>query len=91
MSDDREFGFDVIWQQTMDGGAFTLRVTRIDESTGLLQVSVNNGERLHEERVPLAYGALFGPDIDDLAQWQETTINIVDAWLATNQQGEKDA
>lgn len=78
MSDDRDFGFDVIWQQTMDDGAYTLRVTRINDDYGLLQVSVTDGEQLHEQNVPLAYGAVFGPDIDDVFAWQTLCIDVVD-------------
>ena len=89
MSDDRDFGFDVIWQQTLDGGAYTLRVTRIDDNYGLLQVSVTGGEQLHEQRVPLAYGAIFGPDMDDVAEWQGLTVDIVDNHI-NQQEGAND-
>jgi len=79
---DLDFGNDVIWQQTLDDGRFTMRVTRVDESIGLLQVFVTEGERkLHEEQVPLAFGAVFGPDMDDVAEWQEITIAQVDRFL----------
>lgn len=82
MAYDLDLGHDVIWQQTLDDGAFTMRVMRIDEGTGLLQVFVTEGERkLHEEQVPLAYGARFGPDMDDVAEWQEITIAHVDRFL----------
>jgi allophanate hydrolase subunit 1 len=80
-SDDRAFGHDVVWQQTLDGGAYTLRVTRIDEDHGRLQVSVTDGVQLHEQEVPLAYGALFGPDMGDVADWQEITVNVVDEYI----------
>ena len=81
MSNDRDFGHDVIWQQTLDNGAFTLRVTGIDGDTGNMQVSTADGDVLHEEHVPLAYGAMFGPDVDDVADWQAKTVLIVDEYL----------
>lgn len=89
MSNDQEFGYDVVWQQTLDQGAYTLRVTRADEDTALLQVIDNETEEviLTKDRLPLAYGARFGPDVDDVAEWQAMTIEAVDDH---NQQKEKE-
>ncbi len=83
MSNDQEFGYDVVWQQTMDQGAFTLRVTRADEDTALLQVINNSNDDviLSRDRMPLAYGARFGPDVDDVAEWQAIALEAVDDWL----------
>jgi hypothetical protein len=35
-------------------------------------------EVVHSEDVTLAYDARFGPDVDDVIQWQECVINVID-------------
>lgn len=72
---------DVVWQQTLDDGAFTLLVTRVDDTDmAVLQVIDNETEQVIYERnhMVLAYGAVFGPDQDDVAHWQEITVEAVD-------------
>jgi hypothetical protein len=32
----------------------------------------------HRQKVTLMYGALFGPDVDDVAAWQEIATTVVD-------------
>jgi hypothetical protein len=39
----------------------------------------NDDELLMAEAVPLSYGAIFGPDVDDVAVWQERVIAFVDS------------
>lgn len=72
---------DVIWQSVLDG-VWDCRVTRIDGSRGLLAVTkVRAGlseSPLLVETVPLAYGATFGPDVSDVAEWQDKCAAAVD-------------
>jgi hypothetical protein len=43
-----------------------------------------NGDRLvHSEPTGIAYGARFGPDIDDVATWHERAAEVVDNLGAT--------
>jgi hypothetical protein len=77
---------DVIWTQTVDDGAFTAEVTRVDDDYGTLRVSVTGGEQLLERPVSLAYGAPFGPDVDDVADWQDWTLEVIDAHLAKEEE-----
>lgn len=68
-----------IWQATLDD-RYTCRVDRINEVHGLLTVkdTIDNRELLSRE-VTLAYGARFGPDVDDVAQWEDWCVAAVDA------------
>ena len=34
---------------------------------------------VHSEPVGIAYAARFGPDVDDVATWQERSADVVDA------------
>lgn len=38
---------------------------------------------IHSEFTPLAYGALYGPDVDDVNRWLDRGIEIVDSLNAT--------
>lgn len=56
-----------------------MTVTRTGADEGMLQVKqMDSGRILHEEAVRLAYGAPFGPDMSDVARWQEIAIEVVD-------------
>lgn len=73
----------IIFQATLDD-KYDVKVTRIDGYTG--QFTVHCGElELANEVVPLAYGALFGPDIDDVTTWQNRAIEIVENLNVDNQ------
>ena len=54
-----------------------LHVERIDESYGYL-VIVDNGKEVVRERVRLSYGAIFGPDIQDVQDWQDRFERYLD-------------
>lgn len=72
---------DLIWFATADRDEWFAVVTRIDENTGLLTLTRGStGERVIEQPVPLAYGAMFGPDADDVATW----VGICTTWLEAN-------
>lgn len=73
---------DTVWSQSVDGGDFTVEV----ESTGgyqgkLVVYSEKDEEIIHEEEVGLAYNALFGPDHDDVEQWKETALRVIDEYV----------
>jgi hypothetical protein len=57
-----------VWENTLDGGnRGTLTVVR----------QIDGVIILHEE-VSLAYAAQFGPDVDDVATWENMVVNAVD-------------
>jgi len=67
-----------IWEAQLDD-IFDCTVIRTGERTGQLTVKENvNGNILLDKEVGLSYGALFGPDIDDVTLWQELCIEVVD-------------
>ena len=70
---------EYIWQSVLDN-QYACCVTRIDEFSGQLSVIDKKTDIcLYEDTVDLAYGAVFGPDIDDLANWQGKCIDVVDS------------
>ena len=69
---------NIVWQSHLDK-KYNCIVTRIDERNGLLKiVSDENKEVLLEQKVGLSYGAIFGPDIDDVREWEQICINKID-------------
>lgn len=69
----------VIWQATLDD-RYDCRVERINEAHGRLQVLDTTDQRmLLLKEVTLAYGAAFGPDVDDVADWEQWCVEAVDA------------
>jgi len=67
---------DIIWESKLDG-KWNCVVTRVNESSGNLTVS-DDQETILNVNVSLAYGAVFGPDVSDLSQWQDMCIEVVD-------------
>ena len=67
-----------IWFSQLDN-RYDCRVTRTDQSHGLLTVTDTTDQRvLLSEAVELSYGAVYGPDIDDVAEWQDKCVAVVD-------------
>jgi len=67
-----------IWEQTVDQGTYVCYVERLSDYTGMLYVE-RSGEEVMKEPVGLSYRALFGPDVADVAEWQERCIEAIDA------------
>jgi len=66
-----------IWTTTLDR-RYTVTVNRVASYRGELIIT-EGGKVLHRESVGLMYGALFGPDVSDVALWKEMAINLVDS------------
>jgi hypothetical protein len=67
-----------IWQATLDD-RFDCRVTRINEAHGHLTVTdTTHNKIVLDQEVTLAYGARFGPDVDDVADWEIRCVQAVD-------------
>ena len=67
-----------IWESQLDD-RYDCRVTRINEAHGLLTVTdTENQKTLLSNEVTLSYGAAWGPDVDDVADWQERCVQAVD-------------
>lgn len=68
-----------VWEATMDD-RYRVTVTRLASHRGRLRiVDTASEELLHEEEVHLEYRAIFGPDVADVAEWQETAVRVVDS------------
>jgi len=67
-----------IWQNTLDQ-RYYCTVTRNAEYSGQLKIYDEELKKvLCDEEVRLSYGSVFGPDADDLRDWEERIISIVD-------------
>lgn len=68
----------IVWDQTVDNSKYVCRVERTGVYTGELVVS-REGTEILREQVGLSYQAIFGPDMDDVAQWRDSAIKAIDA------------
>jgi len=67
----------IIWSDTLDD-RWLVKVIRIDDHAGTLVIQ-DCGKVIHEESVGLSYGAIFGPDTDDVVSWQDKAVKVIDA------------
>lgn len=71
---------NVVWSCIADDGAWLIRVVGVGERTAVLQVLNNETQDIiHEEPTGLSYGAIFGPDIDDVNRWGNRALEIIDS------------
>ncbi len=69
---------ETIWESELDG-KFSCSVVRINKRGGNLRVvEMSTGRELLNQDVGLMYGAQFGPDIEDVAKWQDICTAVVD-------------
>lgn len=65
-----------VWTATLDD---KYTVTVIRESPYRAILTITEGEQvLYRQSVGLMYDALFGPDIDDVASWQDIAVRFID-------------
>jgi hypothetical protein len=68
----------IIWNATLDE-RYECKVVRNSQYSGQLQVFDNQDKKyLYDEEVRFSYGASFGPDAQDVLEWQDKVIEIVD-------------
>ena len=67
----------IIWEATIDN-TFKCAVVHTEDYKGQLKVTDNAGKVLLDETVDLAFGASFGPDVDDVQAWENMCIEAVD-------------
>jgi hypothetical protein len=73
MADERQ----LVWEAELDN-RYRCEVRRTDDYAGELKMV--DGERvLICENVGLMYGALFGPDVSDVVDWQDKCTAAADA------------
>ena len=67
---------DVLWEAKLDD-TYQCKTERTSKSTGILKIKQDK-KVLFEKTVNLSYGALFGPDIADVREWEQICIDFVD-------------
>jgi len=69
----------LVWHDTLDG-RYLVEVERTGVYSGKLVIfDHDNGDRPVMERdVDLRYGALFGPDAADVADWKRKAMDFID-------------
>ena len=69
----------LVWWTRLDK-RWQIEVQRIDDYNATLCIfdHTNQDALIHSEPEGLSYGALFGPDVGDVAFWQDKAIKIVD-------------
>lgn len=70
----------LVWWTRLDG-RWQIEVHRVDAYTGMLCIFDHLDKNIlrHSEPVGLAYGAILGPDFDDVSAWQNKAIEFVDS------------
>jgi len=67
---------NVVWTSKLDD-KYEVTVTRTDGYHG--ELTISEGDLVHHrESVGLSYGALFGPDMADVAEWRRIAVEFVD-------------
>ena len=67
----------IVWEAKLDE-VYDCKVTRIDDYKGNLTVIDMFDRVLLEEEVGLMYGATFGPDVSDVALWENKCVEVID-------------
>lgn len=67
----------IIWEAKLDD-LYECKVTRISEHKGKLTMLDPFNRILIDREVGLLYGAVFGPDIEDVAYWEELCVAEID-------------
>jgi hypothetical protein len=67
---------NVVWTSTLDK-RYEVTVTRSGDYHAELTISEGD-QVLHREAVGLSYGAIFGPDVADVADWRRIAVAFVD-------------
>lgn len=73
---------DVVWTSMLDR-KYTVVVARVAPYVGELRIEEND-KVLHSRRVRLSFDALFGPDVAEVAEWQDIAIQFVDGLSLTS-------
>jgi hypothetical protein len=85
MTETQEEEPQVVWENTVDNQTWRVWVERISSYKGRLQVAhMDTDEVILNKEVGLAYQAIFGPDVADVALWEDLAVKAIDA-----QEGEK--
>ena len=69
-----------MWWSRLDN-RYQDEVTRDPNTSSHAKLTIydhaNSNAQVHTEQVELAYGAVFGPDTDDVEQWTAVALGLV--------------
>lgn len=70
---------ELVWEAFLDR-RYQCEVERTSQYTGVLKIydTLNEKKELFSKEVTLSYGAVFGPDVDDVSVWQDTVVDFID-------------
>lgn len=68
---------DLVWEAKLDG-LYDCRVIRLEPCLGELRISRRTGELLGVGLVTFSYSAMFGPDVDDISDWQAWIMEFIE-------------
>jgi hypothetical protein len=69
-----------VWSAVLDD-IYECKVIRTEDNRGVLSIrrkGKSTGTLLWETGVNLSYGAAFGPDVYDVAEWEAMCLDFVD-------------
>lgn len=67
-----------IWEASLDN-RYDCKVERVEDYLGhLTVVDTETSKTMLDEDVSLMYGARFGPDVADVAFWEDMIIKAID-------------
>lgn len=78
----------VLYESLIDGGPGRVEVRRTDHREACLTVFDGDEPIYVQIKMPLAYGAIFGPDGADVADWQDITCREYDDYVTRKQAGD---
>jgi hypothetical protein len=68
---------NIVWKATIDL-IYTCRVRDIDDYWGILEI-IKENEMLFSKAVQYYRKPIFGPDLDDVMDWENICIDFVDS------------
>jgi hypothetical protein len=69
---------DEVWSSSLDGNTYVVAVKRTAPYHGRLTVT-RGSDCVYQTSVIIAYNAPFGPDAEDVVEWQRIGIEAADA------------
>ncbi|MBE2213508.1 MAG: hypothetical protein IAE82_06520 [Opitutaceae bacterium] len=69
---------NAVWAATLDR-KYVVEVQRINGRNFLCVFDMTNRSCLHCEHTNVTFGAMFGPDAGDVAEWQDRAMKIIDS------------
>lgn len=77
---------NLVWHDTVDQGTFRVSVVASDDNPRLGKLKVEvvaTGQIILDKDVIVSYGAVFGPDVDDIFLWSTDALEVIDAYIAS--------